>query len=106
LRTKNNSKVDVTLSTSHFVLRAILIETGHVFSIVFKIHAFCRRIVINKLLVIFWSRYRRQLIIEAMGTEEAKLRGVSGEPGLTAWSAGLTASGGLTVSSGGLTASA
>jgi hypothetical protein len=36
---KNNSKVDVTLSTGHFVLRAILIEIGHIFSIVFRIHA-------------------------------------------------------------------
>jgi hypothetical protein len=36
---KNNSKVDVTLSTGHFVLRAILIEISHVFSIIFKIHA-------------------------------------------------------------------
>jgi hypothetical protein len=40
-----------------------------------------------------------------MGTKEVKLSGVSGEPGLTAWSAGLTALGGLTASSGGLTAS-
>jgi hypothetical protein len=50
---KNNSKVDVTLSTGHFVLRAILIEIGHVFSIVFKIHALRRRAIINKLLVVF-----------------------------------------------------
>jgi hypothetical protein len=50
---KNNSKVDITLSTSHFVLRAILIEIGHVFSIVFKINALWRRTVINKLLVVF-----------------------------------------------------
>jgi hypothetical protein len=40
-----------------------------------------------------------------MGTKEVKLGDFSGEPGLTAWSAGLTASGGLTVSSVGLTAS-
>jgi hypothetical protein len=44
-------------STGHFVLRAILNEIGHVFSIVFKIHALWRRTVINKLLVAFWSRY-------------------------------------------------
>jgi hypothetical protein len=43
---------------------------------------------------------------QAMRFEEVKLGDISGEPGLTAWSAGLTASGGLTVSSGGLTASA
>jgi hypothetical protein len=55
---KNNSKVDVTLSNSHFFLRAILIEIGHVFSIAFKIHALWRRTVINKLLVVLWSRYR------------------------------------------------
>jgi hypothetical protein len=56
---KNNSKVDETLSTGHFVLRVILIEIGHAFSIVFKIHALWRRIVINKLLVVFWSRYQQ-----------------------------------------------
>jgi hypothetical protein len=50
---KDNSKVDVTFSTGHFVLRAILIEIGHIFSIVFKIHALWRGTVINKLLVVF-----------------------------------------------------
>jgi hypothetical protein len=50
---KNNSKIDETLSTGHFFLRAFLIEIGYVFSIVFKIHAFWKRTVINKLLVVF-----------------------------------------------------
>jgi hypothetical protein len=50
---KNNSKVDETLSTGHFILRAILIEIGHAFSIIFKIHVHWRRTVINKLLVVF-----------------------------------------------------
>jgi hypothetical protein len=36
-----------------FFLRAFLIEIGYVFSIVFKIHAFWKRTVINKLLVVF-----------------------------------------------------
>jgi hypothetical protein len=38
-----------------------------------------------------------------MGIKEAKPGGVSGEPGLTTWSPGLTASCGLTAPSGGLT---
>jgi hypothetical protein len=50
---KNNSKVDETLSTGHIVLRAILIEIGHAFLIVFKIHALWRRTVVNKLLDVF-----------------------------------------------------
>jgi hypothetical protein len=75
---KNNSKVDETLSTGHFVLRAILIEIDHAFSIVFKIHALWRRTAINKLLVVFWSRYRQQLIITSHEFEEVKLGDISG----------------------------
>jgi hypothetical protein len=34
-----------------------------------------------------------------MGSEEEKLSNISGEPGLTAWSAGLTASSGVLTAS-------